>query len=86
MPLTIRTLFSSSNPVAAAARPVQAFSSEITTGMSAPPIGSTNITPKTSAPSVIAQSSHWCSAPDTIATAAARQAPMSSALTAFWPG
>src|SRR6266545_555704 len=39
MPLTIRTLFSSSNPVAAAARPVKAFRSEITTGMSAPPFG-----------------------------------------------
>ena len=46
MPLTIRTLFSSSKPVAAAASPVNAFSSEITTGMSAPPIGSTNRTPK----------------------------------------
>ena len=47
MPLTISTLLSSSKPVAAAARPVNAFSSEITTGMSAPPIGSTNRTPKT---------------------------------------
>ena len=45
-PLTIRTLFSSSKPVAAAASPVNAFSSEITTGMSAPPIGSTKRTPK----------------------------------------
>ena len=51
MPLTIRTLFSSSKPVAAAARPVKAFSSEITTGMSAPPIGSTKRTPKSSEPS-----------------------------------
>ena len=48
MPLTISTLFSSSKPVAAAASPVNAFSSEITTGMSAPPIGSTNRTPKSS--------------------------------------
>ncbi len=49
-PLTISTLEPSSKPVAAAARPVKAFSSEITTGMSAPPIGSTNSTPKSSDP------------------------------------
>ena len=47
MPLTIRTFECSTKPVAAAASPVNAFSSEITTGMSAPPIGSTNTTPKT---------------------------------------
>ena len=46
MPLTIRTLFSSSKPPTATARPVNAFRSEITTGMSAPPIGSTKRTPK----------------------------------------
>ena len=50
IPLTISTLFSSSKPVAAAARPVNAFRSEITTGMSAPPIGSTKSTPKRRAP------------------------------------
>src|SRR5262249_43918274 len=44
IPLTMSTLFDSSNPVAAAARPVKALSSEITTGMSAPPIGSTKRT------------------------------------------
>src|SRR6266576_3641015 len=43
MPLTINTLFSSSKPVAAAAMPVKAFSSEITTGMSAPAVGSPNV-------------------------------------------
>ena len=36
-------------PVAAADRPVNAFSSEITTGMSAPPIGSTTMLPSTPA-------------------------------------
>ena len=49
MPATIRTVFESTKPVADAARPVNALSSEITTGMSAPPIGSTNRTPKSSA-------------------------------------
>ena len=60
-PLTISTFESSSKPVAAAARPVNAFSSEITTGMSAPPIGSTKRTPKTSAPTMSATSTHCCS-------------------------
>ena len=41
MPATISAVLSSARPVAAADRPVNAFSSEITTGMSAPPIGST---------------------------------------------
>ena len=56
MPLTIRTFECSTKPVAAAASPVNAFSSEITTGMSAPPIGSTNITPKSAATRIIATS------------------------------
>ena len=37
------------NPAMATAVPVNAFSSEMTTGMSAPPIGSTIVTPNTSA-------------------------------------
>ena len=39
------------NPAIATAVPVNAFSSEITTGMSAPPIGSTISTPNASAAS-----------------------------------
>ncbi len=58
IPLTMRTLLSSSKPVAATARPVNAFSSEITTGMSAPPIGSTNRTPKRSDAPISATSAH----------------------------
>ena len=42
MPATIIAVLSSATPVAAADRPVKAFSSEMTTGMSAPPIGSTS--------------------------------------------
>ena len=44
-PLMISTLLPSTNPVEAAATPVNEFSSEMTTGMSAPPIGSTNRMP-----------------------------------------
>ena len=43
-------VLSIATPVAAADRPVKAFSSEITTGMSAPPIGSTSIMPSAAAP------------------------------------
>ncbi len=54
IPLTISTLLCRTKPVAAAASPVNAFSSEMTTGMSAPPIGSTNSTPNKSAPQISA--------------------------------
>ena len=86
MPLTIRTLFSSSKPVAAAARPVNAFRSEITTGMSAPPIGRTKRTPKRRPPATAAQSSQLCSPPARMIAPAAMQAPIRIALTSFWPG
>ena len=49
MPATISAELSSAIPAAAADSPVKAFSSEITTGMSAPPIGSTNMFPSTAA-------------------------------------
>ena len=87
-PLTIRTLLCSTKPVAAAARPVKAFSSEITTGMSAPPIGSTNRTPNSErGDDQQPTSSHCVSAPATIATPSATSADaITSALTTFWPG
>ena len=46
MPATIITGLDSARPVAAAESPVNALSSEITTGMSAPPIGSTSRLPR----------------------------------------
>ncbi|GGJ07041.1 hypothetical protein GCM10010121_016870 [Streptomyces brasiliensis] len=49
MPATISAVLSSAGPVAAADSPVKALSSDTTTGMSAPPIGSTTITPSTAA-------------------------------------
>ncbi len=86
MPLTISTLFSSSKPPAATARPVNAFSSEITTGMSAPPIGSTNSTPKSSAAPIRAQSSHSSWTPATSAIPAATAARKTAPFTTCWPG
>ena len=49
MPATIIALLFSANPAAAADNPVIAFSNEMTTGISAPPIGSTTIRPSTAA-------------------------------------
>ena len=44
-PATIRTLFNNINPAKAAAIPEKEFNNEITTGISPPPIGSTNPIP-----------------------------------------
>ena len=85
IPLTIRTFECSTKPVAAAANPVNAFRSEITTGMSAPPIGSTNTTPNRAATRIAAASSHQL----TVAIAAAPRAiepTNSSAFPTCWPG
>ena len=49
MPATISAGLFSAMPVAAADSPVNAFSSEMTTGMSAPPIGSTTALPSSAA-------------------------------------
>jgi hypothetical protein len=49
VPAMISTLFPRTNPVAAAARPAYEFSSDITTGMSAEPMGITSRTPNTKA-------------------------------------
>src|SRR5438270_9661046 len=48
-PATISNLLPSTNPIAAAERPAYEFNSEITVGISAPPIGITSITPNSSA-------------------------------------
>jgi len=54
VPATMRSWFPRVKPAIATARPVYAFRSEITTGMSAPPMGNTSATPNTRASSVIA--------------------------------
>jgi hypothetical protein len=53
-PAMISRLFPMAKPVADDARPAYEFSSEITTGMSAPPMGSTISTPIESASAMIA--------------------------------
>jgi hypothetical protein len=69
IPATIRAVLSSARPIAAADSPVKALSSEITTGMSAPPIGRTTMFPRTAAATRIAMKSASDSSPAAIATA-----------------
>ena len=54
-PLMINTLLDSTKPVMAAAKPEYEFSSEITTGISAPPMGITSMKPSTVAMPTIAR-------------------------------
>ena len=49
----ISSLLSSTKPIATADRPAYEFSSEITVGMSAPPIGMISSTPNSSASTMI---------------------------------
>ena len=86
IPATMSTVESRTKPVADAASPVKAFRSEMTTGMSAPPIGRTNITPKTRARRISAAIAHCASSPATIATPSAAAAARTRTLTTFWPG
>ena len=70
IPATIIAVLFKAIPVAAADSPVNAFSSEITTGMSAPPIGSTTMFPRTAAASRIPTMNspwEWVPAASTIA-------------------
>ncbi len=86
IPLTISTFSCRTKPVAEAAMPVKALSSEITTGMSAPPIGSTKSTPKTSAAAISGDDEPLLLVPATTTTASVTAAPMIAALPNFWPG
>ena len=69
MPATISAVLLSATPVAAALRPVKALSSEMTTGMSAPPIGRTTKLPSTAAASSSTIMRISASEPPTMATA-----------------
>ena len=86
MPPTISAVLSSAMPAAAAERPVSAFSSEMTTGMSAPPMGSTTMLPRMPAATRIRMNRPCDSSPLAIST----EAPMASTsrirFTICWPG
>ena len=84
-PATIRTLLCSTKPVAEAASPVKALSSEITTGMSAPPIGRTNMHAEDERRDDEAVDQPLGSPPAAIQTPSTTAMPMISALTICWP-
>ncbi len=84
MPATIRALLSRATPVAAADRPVKALKSEMTTGMSAPPIGSTSRMPSTAALTRRAMKTSSPSTPATIAAPAPAAARPTRTLSGVW--
>src|SRR6185312_16219154 len=86
VPEMISTLFESAKPVEAVARPVNAFRSEITTGMSAPPIAITIWMPSTNASAIVTTSSVWLSWPVPRITLKASTAATSAPVTIRWPG
>ena len=63
VPATISAVLSSAMPAAAAESPVKALSSEMTTGMSAPPIGNTTIVPSAAATTSIRMKTGWLRSP-----------------------
>ncbi len=87
VPATISAKLSSAMPAAAAERPVKAFSSEITTGMSAPPIGSTTMLPSSAAATRMPRmnSASECT-PEAIAIAEPTQTSSSTRFSSCWPG
>ena len=86
VPAMIIAALSSTKPSKATARPVSALYSEMTTGMSAPPMGSVMAMPNSSAsPKIIdtcSGSAPWCS---TTMTPTASEPRNSRPLTNFWP-
>ncbi len=86
MPPTIRATLSSAMPAAAAESPVRAFSREMTTGMSAPPMGSTTMLPSTAAATRIRMNRPSLSEPAAMATAAPTATVSRARFTSCWPG
>ena len=84
-PPMIRALLSIANPAAAAASPENELSSEITTGMSAPPIGTTASTPTARATPATPQYPAGSAATPPQMAIAMSPAP-SRPLTTCWPG
>ncbi len=84
-PATISSLLSIANPIAAAESPAYEFSSEITVGMSAPPIGMIIITPNASEIRMMAGKSVGCAGFQTRMPAAMTARASSPRLTMFCP-
>ena len=83
-PAVISSLFSSTNPIATADRPAYAFSSEMTVGISAPPIGRTSRTPKRSDSTITIGNSHGVAGRNTSTIATTIATPSRPRLITFW--
>ena len=86
VPATMRAKLLRVKPLAATARPVNALRSEITTGMSAPPMGSTNATPRTSARIIRDMNEKGTEAMARTAITKPTIAAASRPFTSCWPG
>ena len=85
VPATMRRLLSRTKPDAATARPVNEFSSEIRTGTSAPPMGSTKISPSTRANARSTKTKAMLPVTSATMTSTPMAAP-TMALITCWPG
>ena len=83
-PAVMSSLFSSTNPIATADSPAYEFNSEITVGMSAPPIGSTSSTPNNSDSTMTIGNSHEVSGRNTSTIAITIATPSRPRLMTFW--
>ena len=85
VPATMSKVLFKVKPEAATARPVKALSSEMSTGVSAPPMGSTKMAPNTS-DSTSTTTSTVVLAVTTVTTSSATMAIPMPALIGCWPG
>jgi hypothetical protein len=85
-PEMMSTSLPSAKPVSAAASPVNELSSEMMTGMSAPPIGNTKSTPSTAAATSAAKNAVTGWKPTATHTRPAIAISARSPLTTCWPG
>ena len=85
-PLIISPLFIKTNPVAAAATPEYEFNNEITTGISAPPIGIVRVIPRIAANATTPRKySIKFSTDNTIPAPAVKRESANNALRICWP-
>ena len=85
VPATMSSVLSRVNPEAATARPVKALSREMSTGVSAPPMGSTKIAPRAS-DRISTITSTVVLAVTTVTTSRATMARPMAALMGCWAG
>ncbi len=83
-PAVMSSLFSMTKPIATADRPAYEFNSEMTVGMSAPPIGSTSRTPNNNDNTITIGNSHDISGRNIRVIAMTRATASRLRLMTFW--